>query len=478
MNSSSGEADWPLIYVVDDDEDARENLRDILELKHYRMFDAGNAVELFELPGWEEVSVILLDRQLPDASPQELLVEIQSRAPLAGVIIVTGHGDIEGAVACLRAGASDYILKPINAEALLASISRELDRQRTVAKLASSESRYSALFESAIDGYLILNGEWQVIEANPAACSLLKYDRGESLGRHLMDLVDDRSQKQRLFDSESKRNQLLGECRLFRNDGIPIDAEYRLVTNFTPGFQLFSFCDVTDRKKAEERARQSERLAAIGETMAALTHESRNALQRSFASLELLELEIEDRPRATELVKRTKHAQEQLRQLYEEVRQWAAPLSPSRAACNLKAVWREAWGQVTQVHSSGRQALREQIECEPTCRIDRSLLHYVFRNIFENAVEVTPDEGSVWVLSSKASSNGNATLRVAIRDDGPGLTPEQQARIFEPFFTTKTKGTGLGMALCQRIVHAHDGAISATSPGGAEIEIILPLSEE
>jgi signal transduction histidine kinase len=233
---------------------------------------------------------------------------------------------------------------------------------------------------------------------------------------------------------------------------------------------------VTDRKNAEERARQSERLAAIGETMAALTHESRNALQRSSASLELLELEIEDRPGALQLVDRAKVALEQLRQLYEEVRQWAAPLNLSHDDCNLKGVWREAWEQVVQVHPVRREALREQIEYEPNCRIDRSLMHHVFRNIFENAVEVTPERGTILVRSSQASTNGRATLRIAIRDEGPGLTPVQQARIFEPFFTTKKKGTGLGMALCQRIVHAHEGAIVATSPRGAEIEITLPIS--
>jgi signal transduction histidine kinase len=298
----------------------------------------------------------------------------------------------------------------------------------------------------------------------------------EILGRHLKDFFGQGSQELHLPDSFSGQDQISGECRLLRKNGFPINAEYRLVINFTPGLQLFSFSDVTDRKKAEERARQSERLAAIGETMAALTHESRNALQRSSASLELLELELEDRPRALELVARTKQAQEQLRQLYEEVRQWAAPFNLSPDECNLKGVWREAWGQVAQVHPAKREALREQIDCEPNCRIDRSLMHHVFRNIFENAVEVTPEGGSISVFSSKVSSNGTATLRILIRDQGPGLTPEQQARIFEPFFTTKTKGTGLGMALCQRIVHAHDGAISATSPGGAEIEITLPMT--
>jgi signal transduction histidine kinase len=210
--------------------------------------------------------------------------------------------------------------------------------------------------------------------------------------------------------------------------------------------------------------------------MAALTHESRNALQRSSASLELLELELEGRPEALKLVERTKQAQEQLRQLYEEVRQWAAPLNLSADECNLKGIWRDAWGQVSQVHPARREALREKIDCEPNCRIDRSLMHHVFRNIFENAVEVSPEGGSILVHSARSSSNGRTALRILIRDEGPGLTSEEQVRIFEPFFTTKKKGTGLGMALCQRIVNAHEGAIAATSPGGAEIEITLPMT--
>jgi signal transduction histidine kinase len=104
-------------------------------------------------------------------------------------------------------------------------------------------------------------------------------------------------------------------------------------------------------------------------------------------------------------------------------------------------------------------------------------MRHVFRNTFENAIEVTPEGGSIFVRCSRISNNGKASLRIQIRDGGAGLTPEQQARIFEPFFTTKTRGTGLGMALCQRIVHAHEGTIAADNADkGAEIEINLPLT--
>lgn len=463
----------PLCFVVDDDEDARANLRDILELEGYAVEDAASAADLMALTGWDRVAVVLLDRRLPDGSPQELLPKIKSRAPHAGVIIVTGFGDVEGAVSCLRAGATDYIVKPIHPTELLAVVSRELERQRTAESLQKSERRHHALFENAIDGFLILDSHWCIVEANPAACSKLGFERDDLLGECIAKLVQSPSGLE-LPPTGGERTSVADEGTLVRRNGIPIQVEYRVVTEFSPGLQLLSFHDVTDRKRAEDRARQSERLAAIGETMAALVHESRNALQRSSACLEILELELEDRPDALNLVHRTQRAQEQLRQLYEEVRQWAAPIVLRRQDANLAEVWREAWQYVVQLRSGQRPQLTEQIDCEPVCAVDGFVLQQVFRNIFENAVEVTPPHGSVCIHCTNGSRDGRSTLVISIRDEGPGLSPEQQLRIFEPFYTTKAKGTGLGMALCQRIVHAHDGTIAATSPGGAQIEIAIP----
>jgi PAS domain S-box-containing protein len=463
-----------LCFIVDDDGDTRTNLRDILELEGYEVRDAGSAAELFALPGWDRVAVILLDRRLPDGSPQELLPRIKGKAPHAGVIIVTGFGDVEGAVSCLRAGARDYIVKPIHASALLAVIAREIERQRTARSLAQSQQRHHALFENAMDGFLILDADWRIVEANPAACSKLGYSTGEVLGHRMDEFVREGSAGLALPPTTEGQQRIADEAALITKQGIPIQVEYRVVTNFSPGLQLLSFHDVTDRKRAEERARQSERLAAIGETMAALVHESRNALQRSSACLEILELELEDQPTALDLVARTQRAQEQLRQLYEEVRQWAAPVVLRRQETNLAEVWREAWHYVVQLRPGDRPQLKEQLGGQCSCSVDRFVMEQVFRNIFENAMEVTPPHGSIHIESSDGVCRGREMLHVSIRDEGPGLNPEQQARIFEPFFTTKTKGTGLGMALAQRIVEAHEGTIAASSPDGAQIDITLP----
>src|SRR6185369_9336221 len=140
---------------------------------------------------------------------------------------------------------------------------------------------------------------------------------------------------------------------------------------------------------------QSSRLAAIGETMAALVHESRNALQRSKANLEMLSLEVEDRPEALKLVGRVEKAQEDLHKLFEEVRQWAAPLNLRREPCNLRQLWREVWNNVTHTQSQKNLSLDDQSAEVITCSVDRFAIAQVLRNIFENAIEASPAGAAV-----------------------------------------------------------------------------------
>jgi len=85
--------------------------------------------------------------------------------------------------------------------------------------------------------------------------------------------------------------------------------------------------DITSLKHAQEQTLQSERLAAIGQMMAGLAHKSGNALARSQACLEMLAFAVEDQPKAVSLIARVQSAQDHLKQLYDEVRNYAAPSS-------------------------------------------------------------------------------------------------------------------------------------------------------
>lgn len=234
--------------------------------------------------------------------------------------------------------------------------------------------------------------------------------------------------------------------------------------------------DVTDLLAAQEEALQAQRLATIGQVAAGLAHEARNALQRIQACAEMLELEVSDRPEALDYVRRIEHAQTHLHQLFDEVRSYAAPVRLDRTQARLAAIWREAW-ELLAPQRTGRDVRLVEHDAlgEVPLAVDPFRLMQVFRNILENALAACPDPVEIHILCSPAQMGGRRAVQIAFRDNGPGIPPELRTRIFEPFFTTKSKGTGLGMAIAQRIVHAHGGTIEVgTHTPGAEIVVTLP----
>jgi signal transduction histidine kinase len=214
--------------------------------------------------------------------------------------------------------------------------------------------------------------------------------------------------------------------------------------------------------------------------MTGLAHESGNALARSQSCLEMLAWEVEDRPEALELIRKVQKAQDDLRVLYEEVRGYAAPLRLEYDEVDLRALWRQVWADLAPARQ-GRAAtlVEEPGGPEPRCRGDLFRLGQVFRNILDNSLAAARGPVRITVRCEEARLEGRPALTVAVRDDGPGLTPEQRRRIFEPFYTTKTKGTGLGMAIASRLVEAHGGRIvvGPHGPPGAEVLVTLPRAE-
>src|SRR3954469_7565183 len=123
------------VLVIEDDMDTRANMRDILELDDHRVEAVGSAAEALARDDWSSISVILLDRRLPDAMADELLPRLRRAAPDAAVIVVTGYADLQGAISALRQGATDYILKPIDPDELRARLGRVAEHRRSLVAL-------------------------------------------------------------------------------------------------------------------------------------------------------------------------------------------------------------------------------------------------------------------------------------------------------------------------------------------------------
>jgi PAS domain S-box-containing protein len=472
------------VLVVDDDPDTRANLCDILELDDYAVETAGTATEALDRRDWLDLSAILLDRRLPDGSAEELLPRLRYLAPDAAIMIVTGYADLQGAIAALRQGAADYILKPINPEALRASLARVAERRRLALAKEHSEVAFRTLVEAAPCMILILRPEHTIVYFSRFAEELTGWKASQVLGKDYFPL----------FLPEEYRQAIAGQIqsvlagtptRGFENPVLCQDGSHRwMIWNAQrlPDYEgspavLAVGQDITMLKHAQEQALQSERLAAIGQMMTGLAHESGNALARSKACLEMLAWEVQDRPEALDLIARIQKAQDHLQQLYEEVRGYAAPLKLEREVWDVAAVWRQAWENLALLRQGKEASLRaESGAADLRCTIDPFRLEQVFRNILENSLDACQNPVRIDILCSAAELDGQPAVRIAVRDNGPGLNPEQQQRIFQPFFTTKTKGTGLGMAIAKRIVEAHGGRIAVGSgPGlGAEILITLP----
>ncbi|MDB5339295.1 MAG: todS 2 [Planctomycetaceae bacterium] len=475
------------ILVIEDDEDTRANLQDILELDDHHVIAVSSVKEALAHTELMLTSVIVLDRRLPDGNAEDLIPQLKRSLPYADIIVVTGHADVESAILALQRGAADYILKPINPDILRASLARTAKQIALRSAKERSEANFRELIEAVDFMVVILGQDHKITYSNRFATELTGYSPAELLGQSSSMFLERDSQSrvetqlQRLRHGQRALEQeILIRCRNGEERWILWNV--RFLKDFEGSHALISVGhDVTERRRLEHRAMQAERLAAIGQMVTGLAHESRNALQRSQACLESLIDELDGQPEALELVARIQRAQHHLHHLYEEVRGYAAPIVLRREMCPINRVWQDTWANLEVARCKKRLTLREEVDPDNLeCSVDPLALEQVFRNIFENAIHVSREGDELLVKCCETTFRGRPALETTICDQGPGLKPEQAARIFEPFYTTKTQGTGLGMAIVKRIVEAHGGHIEVRQRNcpGAEIVVILPRTDE
>ncbi len=234
---------------------------------------------------------------------------------------------------------------------------------------------------------------------------------------------------------------------------------------------------ITDRKLVEQELLKSARLAAIGEAMQGLSHEGRNALQRAQGCIDLLRFHLEQDAEGLELLERINRGQRKLIGLYEEVKNYAAPIALRRESRPLNELVEEVWAALAlespQVRFSQLPAATEL-----TCQIDVLAMGQILRSLFDNSIATETPSLIIEVSYATAELDGAAAITVIVSDNGPGIPTANWEKVFEPFYTTKLHGTGLGLAACRRLADAHQGRIEVGTPlrGGTSIYLTLPTA--
>jgi PAS domain S-box-containing protein len=410
-------------------------------------------------------------------------------APTADVLILTGFADVDGAITALRQGVSDYLLKPVNPDELRARVARLAEYRRAEQELQQRSLILQSVLKQVPDAATVVDRNGRVLLHSPGVERLIGPIQ---VGDSLDDLQTRRQiyrpdtitpyQREELPLSRALRGEEVVDEEIFAKPTGQFAGRW-LSASATPlrnseGLQgaVVIVRDITERKEAQERALQAERLATIGEMITGLAHESGNALQRSQSCLEMLALEVEDRPHALDLIARLQKAQQDLCHIYNDVRNYAAPIHLERRDSDLAEIWRAAWKDLEPIRKGRVAEIRETIKTpDMRCRIDPFRIGQVFRNLLENALAACPDPVSINVRCEAAEQGAEPMLRVSVKDNGAGLSPEAARMAFEAFYTTKTKGTGLGLAISKRIVEAHGGRLSLNDHSGRGAEFILDL---
>jgi two-component system, NtrC family, sensor histidine kinase HydH len=235
----------------------------------------------------------------------------------------------------------------------------------------------------------------------------------------------------------------------------------------------------TEQKKLEVRLHQSERLAALGEMVAGVSHEIRNPLGIIRSTAELLDSRMENE-RHRKLSGIIVEEATRLNDILTEFLDFARPKTLRLSDCRIEdIVEKNLRAMDAECEKRGIVVERQYHGLDYTLRADADLLYRALINVVANAFQAMPQGGTLRVRTELLNAGSVPQVELRIQDTGPGIAEELLQKVFNPFFTTREKGTGLGLAIVQSIIGGHHGVVEVDSRLGEGTAIIirLPLSQ-
>jgi two-component system sensor histidine kinase HydH len=328
-------------------------------------------------------------------------------------------------------------------------------------------------------GLLIVNATGIISSANPAAEQTLGI-RALAFRRH-----------SEALGGTAELPRLIAECletgKIFRREQVkhvtPDGELRRLGVTISPirrgdepiSGALCLLSDLTEVATLQQQMQLKENLAALGELSAGIAHEFKNALATISGYAQMIRSE----PRGEEAGDNAERILEQTRNITHVVTEflkYARPLEISSEPVALQGLVERVVSEIAE----GSSQLRIRSEGHFGCVAgDEGLLRQALLNLARNAAEAcaeSPNGPRVLLRGEVCNGEESSFQRITVYDNGPGIPQGVQTKLFRPFFTTKANGTGLGLAVVQKIVVQHGGQVEARNraEGGAAFIITLP----
>lgn len=347
--------------------------------------------------------------------------------------------------------------------------------------LRETKTLNDLIIENAADGVIAIDRQGDVTTMNPAAEMITGYTLNELVGQPYATLFSDPHFASPVLDTLAHGTEHLAQEVSFPARDRTIELSVTTSRIHNPNGELIGalviFSDLTARKETQRRLAQTERLATLGELMAGVAHEVRNPLTAIRGYVQIIRQQT-SLPVHQEYLSVVLKEIDSINRVIQQLLDFSRPRQSQWQQVLLNSLIEET---LILVQTSGVQAriafnFKQDKEL-PAIVADRELLKQVILNILINAVQAISTCGEIRIRTLSYSTTQQAVI---IEDNGCGIDIALQKKIFDPFFTTKASGTGLGLALSQRIINAHQGDIHVASmPGcGATFTLILPINPQ
>jgi PAS domain S-box-containing protein len=393
------------------------------------------------------------------------------------------------------------VLKLLAAQAVISLQNTLLYRE-----LAEREAKIRRLVDANIIGIVIFDFEGQIIEANDTFLRMLGYDRDDLVSGRVIwaDLIPpewrDRA-AQAMQELKIAGTSQPFERDYFRKDGSRVPVLIGAANLETDRNQGVAFVlDLTERRRVESEARESERryreaemelahanrVATMGQLTASIAHEVNQPIAatkvNAQAALRWLNRDAPDLEEARQLLARIVKDGDRAGNVVNRIRNLVKKAPPRMEPLHMN----EMIGDMIELTRS--EAMKSNVSVQTqfaenlsTVRGDQTQLQQVILNLILNAVQAMSESGlDVRELQISTEANQPDGVIVSVRDSGPGIRQENLDRLYDPFYTTKSAGMGMGLAICRSIVEGHGGRIwtTANTPRGAAFHFTLPATSE
>jgi len=340
--------------------------------------------------------------------------------------------------------------------------------------------------ENTVEGFVTIDEHHKVIFFNKAAEDIFGYNRDEVVGKDLNAILSpDCSKNHRQAVSRYVKTRIPGrighetEMVAIRKSGETFPVLISFSVTEVDGRLFFTGIvrDLTETKKLQEQIMRSERLSALGQSVAEITHEIKNPLIVIGGFAQQLSRSIRGEKGIKKLQIITQEV-ERLERLLAELRDSYQPSSAVSEKIDVKHLQEETLSMVGKECTENNVKIKLQVDKGARFVAgDRNKLKQVLLNLFKNSIDAMAQGGTLSVSARPSGDN----VEITIVDEGCGIPMKDKERIFSPFYTTKSYGTGLGLSISKRIIEQHKGGslnVESEEGKGTTFTITLPASHD